>query len=76
MTAETTVRTEGSDARPGAVLRAEKNLERNLKQIGPSEAVERFLSSYGKVRVRDTYSLHLLIFFRWLKEEQCVACRP
>jgi integrase len=76
MKAETTVRTEGSIARPGAVLRAEKNLERNLKQIGPSEAVERFLSSYGKVRVRDTYSLHLLIFFRWLKEEQGVQMSP
>ncbi len=58
---------EAGRSTPTVIRRAQKALENNLRKIGPSEAVKRFLSSYGKVRVQSVYSLHLLLYFRWLK---------
>ncbi|HVC27347.1 MAG TPA: hypothetical protein VND40_04230, partial [Nitrososphaerales archaeon] len=48
---------------------ARREVERSLRSIGPSESVERFLNSYGKVRVRAVYGAHLSRYFDWLKEK-------
>ena len=48
---------------------ARREVERNLRSIGPSESVERFLNSYGKVRVRATYGAHLSRYFDWLRQK-------
>jgi hypothetical protein len=48
---------------------ARREVERNLRNIGPSESVERFLNSYGKVRVRATYGAHLSRYFDWLRQK-------
>ena len=37
---------------------ARREVERRLRRMGASESVERFLNSYGKVRVRAVYSAH------------------
>jgi len=47
--------------------RAEKNLQGFLQKIGPSKAVERFLSGYGNARTRAAYAGQLVLYFRWLK---------
>jgi len=46
---------------------AARDLGKHLEHIGPSEAVTRFIRSYGKVRVQCVYALHLKLYFRWLK---------
>ena len=48
---------------------AARELERYRVEIGPSEAVDRFIRSYSKVRVRKTYAFHLMLYFRWLREK-------
>jgi hypothetical protein len=59
--------TETTLQKPGVILQAERELAYNLAKIGPSEAVDRFLRSYGKVRVRAAMSFRLMIYFRFLK---------
>lgn len=49
--------------------KAEKSLELYLKEIGPSRAVERFLSGYGKPRTRCAYAMELMMYRRWLVAE-------
>ncbi|MDG6964194.1 MAG: hypothetical protein JRM74_00480 [Nitrososphaerota archaeon] len=49
--------------------RAEKNVARFLKEVGPSMAVERFLSGYGRVRTRSAYVVELVEYKRWLAKE-------
>jgi hypothetical protein len=47
--------------------RAEKNLQGSLRKIGPSKAIERFLSRYGNPRTKASYAYELVLCFRWLK---------
>lgn len=54
---------------PEAQLKAQKQLERALREIGKSEAVERFIRSFGNVRVKALYASHLSLYFRWLKSK-------
>jgi integrase len=49
--------------------RAEKNVARFLEKVGPSRAVERFLSGYGRVRTRSAYIVELVEYKRWLAKE-------
>jgi len=49
---------------------AARELERYKAEIGPSEAVDRFLRCYSKVRVQKLYAFHLLLYFRWLKRKE------
>lgn len=49
--------------------RAEKNIARFLREVGPSKAVERFLSGYGRVRTRSAYIVELVEYKRWLANE-------
>ncbi len=35
----------------------------------PSEAIDRFLSRYAKIRTQKAYAIHLQLYSRWLKEE-------
>ncbi|MGP8125313.1 MAG: hypothetical protein ACLQEQ_05505 [Nitrososphaerales archaeon] len=53
----------------GAEEKAENSLRNKLKEIGPSAALDRFLSQYGKVRTKATYSIELALYLRWLKEK-------
>ena len=52
-----------------AEAQATRDLARYLKEIGPSEAVDRYLRRYTKVRVRRLYAFHLALYFRWLKRK-------
>ncbi len=49
--------------------RAEKNVARFLKEVGPSKAVERFLTGYGRMRTRSAYIVELVEYKRWLANE-------
>lgn len=48
--------------------RAAKTLERFLKEIGPSRAVESFLSEHGNVRTKCAYAMELVEYKRWLTD--------
>lgn len=50
--------------------RAERNVARFLKEVGPSMAVERLLSGYGRVRTRSAYVVELVEYKRWLAKEE------
>lgn len=50
-----------------AEKKAQKALDGFLAEIGPSKAVERFLSGYGNVRTKAVYACELGLYFRWLK---------
>ncbi len=54
---------------PEAQLKAQKQLARALREIGNSEVVERFIRSFGNVRVKALYASHLSLYFRWLKNK-------
>ncbi len=47
--------------------KAKNALNGFLREIGPSKAVERFLSGYGNTRTKSSYSCELALYFRWLK---------
>ncbi len=68
--------TEAVAQKPGVILQAERELAHNLAKIGPSEAVDRYLRSYGKVRVRAAMSFRLMIYFRWLKTKGLSQLSP
>jgi hypothetical protein len=38
--------------------------------MGPSKAVERFLSGYGRVRTRSAYIVELVEYKRWLAKKE------
>ena len=38
-----------------------------MEEIGPSKALDRFLSRFGNVRTKATYSIELVLYLRWLK---------
>lgn len=50
-----------------AEKKAQNALDGFLAEIGPSKAVERFLSGYGNVRTKAAYACELALYFRWLK---------
>jgi integrase len=52
-----------------AIREAEQSVARIRRQIGPSEAIDRFLSRYGKIRTQKVYATHLQLYLRWLKEQ-------
>lgn len=52
-----------------AERKAGNDLASALRKIGPSRAVERFLSGYGNVRTKANYAGQLSLYFRWLKAE-------
>lgn len=52
-----------------AVRQAEHNLARELREIGPSRALDRFLLKYGNVRTKASYAHVIAMYLRWLKEE-------
>lgn len=49
--------------------RNERALNRFLKEIGPSRAVERFLTNHGNVKTKRTYAMQLVEYKRWLVKE-------
>jgi hypothetical protein len=50
---------------PGVQLNAQKQPARELVKLGESKAVDRFIRSYGKVRVQALYAARLRIYFKW-----------
>lgn len=50
-----------------AEQKAQNALNMKLKEIGPSEAVSRWLSKYGSVRTRAAYAVEFVFYLRWLK---------
>ena len=54
----------------GGEAKAQRELELKLRELGESQAIERFLSKYGKIRTKSTYATMLALYFRWFKQEQ------
>ena len=52
-----------------AIRDAEQAVARITKQLGPSEALYRFLSRYAKIRTQKAYLIHLQLYLRWLHKE-------
>lgn len=50
-----------------------RTLEKKLEELGPSKAVDRFLSKYGNHNTRTAYAIELAIYFRWLRNAQGVT---
>ncbi len=45
----------------------QKEVERKLKEIGPSEAIDRLLSKYGSTSTKKNYLTAVALFLRWLR---------
>jgi hypothetical protein len=58
------------------VMCLERSYELNLREIGPSAAVSRFFSKYGKMSTKAAYSDHLKLSFRWLRQEKGLKESP
>jgi hypothetical protein len=50
--------------------------DRGKRALGDGEAVNRFLSSYGNLRTKRSYSVHLTVYLRWLRDERGVTLSP
>ena len=54
----------------------EKDVSRELAaalgRVDDSRAVLKFLNSYGNLRTKMAYCVHLAVYFRWLREEKGV----
>jgi hypothetical protein len=50
----------------------QKELENKLREIGPSQAVDAFLSQYGNVRTKSLYAVELALYLRWLNAKGIV----
>lgn len=59
-----------------AIKDAEQAVARTLRQIGPSEAVSRFMSRYAKVRTQKAYCTSLLGYLKWMKPMKSVSMTP
>lgn len=59
-----------------AIKDAEQAVARTLRQIGPSEAVSRFMSRYAKVRTQKAYCTSLLGYLKWMKSMKSVSMTP
>jgi integrase len=55
---------------------AQRQLEYARKRLGESEAVTRFLDSYGNVNTKKAYALTLIVYLRWLREAKGVNFAP
>lgn len=55
---------------PSYLRGAEQELQRKLREIGPSEAIQRFLNKYGRLKTRYSYVLRLALYFRWLRAQR------
>lgn len=51
---------------------ANKELEYALREVGPSQAVTRFLSKYTNVNTKAAYAAQLRLYFRWLNSKGVV----
>src|SRR5437870_4850857 len=54
----------------------EKTVARALDKIGPSAAVNRFLSKYGNLRTKANYAVQLHLFLQWLRQDKRIATNP
>ena len=49
-----------------------RELRAALRKLGEGNAVTKFLNSYGSLRTKKAYCVHLTVYFRWLREEKGV----
>ena len=56
-----------------ADAKAEKTLQGFLKELGPSNAIERFLRNYDNVKTRSLYGGELCLYIRWLKGKRDIV---
>jgi integrase len=52
-----------------AIRDAEVMVARIMRELGPSEALDRYVSRYAKVRTQKAYLMHIQLYLRWLKGE-------
>lgn len=45
----------------------QQEVERKLREIGPSRAVDRLLAKHGSVSTRKNYLIAIALYLRWLK---------
>ncbi len=47
-----------------------------LRKLGESKAVTKFPNSYGNLKTKNAYCVHLTVYFRWLREAKGVVMTP
>jgi hypothetical protein len=47
-----------------------------LRELGPSRCVDNWLQGYGSLRTRTSYTGHLVLYRRWLKNEKVIQWTP
>lgn len=53
-----------------------RSVERHLKRIGPSQAVDTFLARYAKLNTKRIYVYQLDRYLKWLRESKNVVMTP